>query len=316
MGLPDAAGDLLVGPNTGDDAAVYRIAPDRALIATVDFFTPIVDDPADWGRIAAANALSDVYAMGGTPLLCLNIAGWPRDVLPLALLGRVLEAGAAVAREAGAFVAGGHTIDAPEPTYGMAVVGFVHPDHLVTNSAARPGDLLYLTKPIGTGAITTALKNGLATPDVVTAAVETMAALNDKAAAALNTAGAKAGTDVTGFGLLGHLHKLCLASGVSARIESASVPVLAGAREALIAGQTSGGTKRNMAFVAPAVAYADDVSEQTRALLCDAQTSGGLLVAIAPDRAQALEDAYVEQGVVAARIGSIGNERAGSIVVT
>ncbi len=223
-----ADADLLVGFDTADDAAVYRLRDDLAIVFTTDFFTPIVDDPYDWGRVAAANALSDVYAMGGSPLLALNLVAWPRDALPLDLLARVLDGGAAVARSAGCVVAGGHSIDDPEPKYGMAVIGTVHPDRLLTNAGAMAGDALVLTKPIGVGAIVTALKRDLATAAQVSKAVATMTTLNEPARDRALDSGAHAATDVTGFGLLGHLREMAAASAVHAEIDLSSVPVLEG----------------------------------------------------------------------------------------
>ena len=306
---------LLVGNETGDDAAVYRLDDDTALVFTTDFFTPIVDDAFDWGRIAAANALSDVYAMGGKPLLCLNLVGWPAETLPLELLATVLDGGAAVAGEAGALVAGGHTIDDAEPKYGMAVVGIAHPDNVVTNAAAEPGDILVLTKPIGIGAITTAIKRGLASSELATQAVETMTHLNRGAAEAMLAAGVTAATDVTGFGLLGHLHKLLLASGVAADIGSRAVPVLEGARDLVEAGAVAGGTRRNMAFVDPWVSFDPAVGEADRILLADAQTSGGLLIACPPDHLDELRAGLAERGEHGAGIGRVVQGRAGTVRV-
>ena len=268
-------GDLLVGLDDGDDAAVVRIAPGAAVVATADFFTPVVDDAYDWGRIAAANALSDVYAMGGAPVVAVNLLAWPRDVLPYELAREVLHGGLAVARTAGCHVGGGHSVDDPEPKYGMAVTGIADPDRLLRNDAGRPGLPLTLTKPLGIGVLNTRHK---ATGEVFAHAVETMAALNADAAAAALAAGARCATDVTGFGLLGHLHKLARASGVTAVVDSAAVPYLDGAREAVRAGYVSGGTRRNLAWVRP-YAQLDAVDEEDVLLVADAQTSGGLLVA-------------------------------------
>ncbi|GGP78603.1 selenide, water dikinase SelD [Saccharothrix coeruleofusca] len=266
-------GQLLVGLDTGDDAAVVGIRPDLALVATTDFFTPVVDDPYDWGRIAAANALSDVYAMGGTPVVALNLLGWPRDVLPLELAGEVLRGGLDVAAEAGCHVAGGHSVDDPEPKYGLAVTGLVDPGAVMRNDAGAAGVPLSLTKPLGLGVLNNRHK---ATGEVFPHAVETMAALNRDASRAAVAAGIRCATDVTGFGLLGHLHKLARASGVTAVVDSTAVPYLDGAREALRDGYVSGGTRRNLDWVAPHVDLggADDAL-----LLADAQTSGGLLLA-------------------------------------
>src|SRR5207249_11095021 len=293
---------ILVDAAARDDAAVFRFTADRAIVATVDFFTPIVDDAYDFGRIAAANAFSDVYAMGATPLLALNLVGWPRDTLPYDLLGEVLRGGADVARAAGAFVLGGHSIDDPEPKYGMAVVGEVHPDRIVTNSGARPGDALVLTKPLGTGVLTTALKQDLLTEADLAPAVAAMTTLNAGAARAMLAMGKSvhAATDVTGFGLLGHLRTLLEASGVAAELTAAAVPLLPHARQAAERGAIPGGTTRNVAGVADAVTYADGVDGTTRLLLADAQTSGGLLIAVAPDRADTLVAALGREGTLAA----------------
>jgi selenide,water dikinase len=268
-----ASADLLVGLDDGDDAAVLRIDESTAIVATADFFTPVVDDAYDWGRIAAANALSDVYAMGGRPVLAVNLVGWPRDVLPTELLTEVLRGGLDIAREAGCHVAGGHSIDDPEPKYGMAVTGLVHPDRLLRNDAARPGLPLTLTKPLGIGVLNSRHK---VTGEVFPQAVETMTQLNREASQLALAAGARAATDVTGFGLLGHLLKLARASGVTAVIDSAAVPFLDGAREALRDGYVSGGTHRNLDWVRPHLAA--EVDEDELLLLADAQTSGGLLV--------------------------------------
>jgi selenide,water dikinase len=273
-----AAGDLLVGAAEGDDAAVLRLDDERALVLTTDFFTPIVDDPADWGRIAAANALSDVYAMGGRPLFAVNLAAWPGEGLDLAILGQVLRGGAEVAAQAGCFIAGGHTIDDPVPKYGLAVTGLADPARLMTIDRANPGDQLILTKAIGTGVVATALKGGQAPEDVITAAVASMTLLNAGASQAALQAGVRAATDVTGFGLLGHLFKLARASGVSAVVDHAAVPLIEGTRTAARAGHMPGGSRRNLEWVLPHTGTGA-VSEEDLLLLADAQTSGGLLVA-------------------------------------
>ena len=297
---------ILVDAATRDDAAVFRLSADRAIVATVDFFTPIVDDPYDFGRIAAANAFSDVYAMGGTPLLALNLVGWPRDTLPYELLGEVLRGGGDVARAAGAFVLGGHSIDDPEPKYGMAVVGEVHPDRITTNAGARPGDALVLTKPIGTGVLTTALKRDLVSEAELAPAVAAMTTLNAAAARAMLAVGVHAATDVTGFGLLGHLHSLLEASGAAAEVTAQAVPLLPHARDMAARGAVPGGTQRNLTSLADAVSFAVGVEETTRVLLCDAQTSGGLLIAVPPDKTEALVTALArEQAPAAAVIGRV-----------
>ena len=265
--------DLLVGLDDGDDAAVVRIDDRTAVVATADFFTPVVDDAYDWGRIAAANALSDVYAMGGRPVVAVNLVGWPREKLPKELLGEVLRGGNDVAREAACFVAGGHSIDDPEPKYGMAVTGLVDPDRLLRNDSATAGLPITLTKPLGVGVLNNRHKS---TGEVFPAAVASMVALNRDAAVAAVEAGAKAATDVTGFGLLGHLYKMMRASGVTAVVDAAAVPYLDGARDALRDRYVSGGTKRNLDWVRPHLA--STTSEDDLLLLADAQTSGGLLV--------------------------------------
>jgi len=269
--------DVLVGLDTGDDAAVVRIEDGMAVVATADFFTPVVDDAYDWGRIAAANALSDVYAMGGRPLVAVNLVGWPRDLLPIELLREVLRGGLDVAREAGCVVGGGHSIDDPEPKYGMAVTGVADPDRLLRNDAAEPGLPISLTKPLGVGVLNNRHK---ATGEVFGQAVESMVRLNRAASEAALAAGVRAATDVTGFGLLGHLYKMARASGVTAVIDAAAVPYLDGARQAVADGYVSGGTRRNLDWVRPHLFAAVDaaVDEDELILLADAQTSGGLLV--------------------------------------
>ncbi|MCD2187427.1 selenide, water dikinase SelD [Actinomycetospora soli] len=270
----ERVGELVVGLEDGDDAAAVTIRDGLALIATTDFFTPVVDDPYDWGRIAAANALSDVYAMGGRPVVALNLLCWPRDVLPYEMAAEVLRGGLAVADEAGCHVAGGHSVDDPEPKYGMAVTGTADPAKLIRNDAGRAGLPLTLTKPLGLGVLNNRHK---VTGEVSAAAVGTMTTLNAAASRAAVEAGIVAGTDVTGFGLLGHAFKLARASGVTAVIDTAAVPYLEGAREALREGYVPGGSRRNLDWVAPE-SDLDGASEEDRILLADAQTSGGLLL--------------------------------------
>lgn len=296
--------DLIVGIRGSDDAGVYRLSDELALVQTVDFFTPIVDEAFDWGRIAAANALSDVYAMGGRPVTALQVVGWPRDGLSLDLLGDVLEGGAAVLDEAGCALAGGHTIDDPEPKYGLAVTGLIHPDDLVTNAGAEPGDVLVLTKPIGTGLIATAIKRGRAHTVQRDAAVASMAALNEGAATAMRRVGVRAATDVTGFGLLGHVGELIRASGVSASIDAGTVPLLPGVRELAAAGVVPGGTTRNLDSARRFTDFggADDV---TQIVLADAQTSGGLLVAVDAPLERAFLQALADEGVTGTTIGRV-----------
>ncbi|MBT2568067.1 selenide, water dikinase SelD [Arthrobacter sp. ISL-85] len=273
IGQPGA--EVLVGLDSGDDAAAVLVREDLAVLTTADFFTPVVNDAFDWGRIAAANALSDIYAMGGRPVTAINLVGWPRGVLPMELMTEVLRGGLSVAAQAGCPVLGGHSIDDPEPKYGMAVTGVAHPDRLLRNDAAQPGLPITLTKPIGVGLLNNRHKQ---TGEVFAEAVETMAALNRDAADAAVAAGVRAATDVTGFGLLGHLYKMVRASGVGAVIDLKAVPLIDGAREALRDGFVSGGTRRNLDWVRPHVSTAPGVTGDDLLLLADAQTSGGLLV--------------------------------------
>jgi selenide,water dikinase len=269
------AGRLLVGLDSGDDAAAVLIDGGTALIVTTDFFTPVVDDPYDWGRIAAANALSDVYAMGGRPVVAVNLLGWPRDVLPFELAAETLRGGLDVCGLAGCHLAGGHSVDDPEPKYGLAVTGIADPDRLLRNDSGKPGTPLSLTKPLGIGVLNSRHK---ATGERFGEAIDVMTTLNAEASRAALAAGVECATDVTGFGLLGHLHKLARASGVTAVIDSAAVRYLDGARQALADGYVSGGTRRNLDWVAPHVDLSR-VDQDEALLLADAQTSGGLLIA-------------------------------------
>jgi selenide,water dikinase len=272
---PGATNGLVVGLDDGDDAAAVLFGEDgEVVISTTDFFTPVVDDPYDWGRIAAANALSDVYAMGGVPLLAINLLGWPRGVLPMEVAAEVLRGGQEVCTRARTPLAGGHSIDNPEPIYGLAVTGRGHRDRLLRNDAATAGLPLTLTKPLGVGVLNNRHK---ATGESFPEAVASMTTLNADASAAALDAGIRAATDVTGFGLLGHLYKMCRASGVSAVIDHAAVPLLAGVRESLAQGFVPGGSRRNLAWVAPHVH--SELEEEELILLADAQTSGGLLLA-------------------------------------
>jgi|SRR6185437_3619362 len=299
---------LLVGSATADDAAVFELAPGVGLVQTVDFFTPIVDDPYEFGRIAAANAMSDVYAMGGTPLTALNLVAFPLERLGGELLGEILRGGLDAATEAGCTVVGGHSIDDPEPKYGMAVTGIVDPARMLTNDRARPGDALVLTKPLGVGAITTAAKRGEGGGEMLASAVATMRELNAEARDAALAAGARAATDVTGFGLLGHLHSMALHSGVAAEVWAAEVPGLPGACELLGSGAgLSGGTRRNLEYALGWTRFGEDVSEVQRLLAADATTSGGLLVAVSPERAGQLPGTVV---------GVVVDGDAGAVLVT
>jgi selenide,water dikinase len=297
---------VLVGNSTNDDAAVYRLSAEQALVATVDYFTPIVDEPYDFGQIAAANALSDVYAMGARPIYALAICGFPRDRLDEGVLEEILRGGVEKASEAGIPVVGGHSIDDAEPKYGLAVTGIVHPDRIVKNVGARPGDRLFLTKPIGSGIVATAIKRGAADRELIRRAVNVMATLNRAASDAMLEVGVRAATDVTGFGLLGHLAEMTTGSGVAARVSASTVPVIEGARELAHADVVPGGTRRNHAGVAGVVRWPATMAEAEQLLLSDAQTSGGLLLAVAPERAEALRAALGRVGTLAAaEIGEI-----------
>jgi len=299
--------DLLVGRGAGDDAGVVRVREDLALIQTVDFFTPIVDDPALFGRIAATNALSDVYAMGGVPLTAMNVVAFPRKTLPLEVLRDILRGGLDVIQEAGALLVGGHSIEDPELKYGLSVTGTVHPERVVTNAGALPGDRMILTKPIGTGVIATAIKRGQASPAVADEAVRWMTTLNRDAAEAIQEVGVHAATDVTGFGLLGHALELAAASRVTIEIRVSSVPLITGARDLAAQGLFPGGSVANRNFCQRALTLDAGVDSLLADLLADAQTSGGLLIAVAPDRADGLHAAldgrqvpHPEVGVVVA----------------
>jgi selenide,water dikinase len=298
---------LLVGSETADDAAVYRVADDLAIVSTVDFFTPIVDDPYDFGRIAATNALSDVYAMGGRPITALNLVAFSLDQLGGDVLREILRGGSDVSAAAGVAVVGGHSIDDPEPKYGMAVTGTVHPERLLRNSTAAAGHELWLSKPVGGGVATTAAKREVASPELTERTIEVMTTLNASASEAALAAGASGATDVTGFGLLGHLHEMCDASGVGVVVEAGAVPAIEGVIDLLLsdAPPVAGGTRRNREWVEEWVDWDDAVPEHLRWLLCDAMTSGGLLVAAPPGSEPA--------GV---KIGSLTDAPAGRITVT
>ncbi|CAN5753285.1 selenide, water dikinase SelD [soil metagenome] len=297
---------MLVDAGTSDDAAVYAIDEHRALVATVDFFTPIVDDAYDFGRIAAANALSDIYAMGARPRFALNLVGFPRDLLASGMLEEILRGAGDVALEAGIAVIGGHSIDDREPKYGMCVIGEADPSLITRNSTAQPGDVLVLTKPIGTGIIGTAIKQGAASADVIRDAVASMATLNRGAAEAMIRVGVSAATDITGFGLPGHLLNMPRASGVGATLHADTIPLLPGAAELAAAGHIAGGTRRNVEDTAADIDWADELTELQRLILCDAQTSGGLLIAVPPHRAERLiAELIVENTPVATAVGEI-----------
>jgi selenide,water dikinase len=312
--LPPVSADVLVAADTGDDAAVFRLPSGEGLIATLDFFTPIVDDPYDWGRIAATNALSDVYAMGGRPILALNIVNWPVDDLPLEMLARVIQGGVDVAAADGVVVAGGHSITDPEPKYGMVALGLVDPDDVVRNSTAPARAGLFLTKPLGLGIVSTAIKRGIADDDLVAAAIGLMTTTNRAGAEAMHDAGAEAATDVTGFGLLGHLHRMLEASGAAAELDAGAIPlmdtrILDLARSDVV----PGGTKRNLAYVRTHTEFGE-LSEPERLILADAQTSGGLLIAARNE--PSMEAAFREHDVPFARIGTVVPGGPGRITVS
>jgi len=305
--------NLIVGLQTSDDAGVWELPSGETLVQTVDFFTPIVDDAYDWGRIAAANALSDVYAMGGTPITALQLVSWPRAGLPFDLLGEVLRGGADIMASSGTTIVGGHSIDDPEPKYGFAVTGLVPRDGVITNAGARPGDRLILTKPLGVGVITTALKRGVCPPAFAEAAVATMTTLNADAVAPMQKVGVNAATDITGFGLLGHLREMAIASNVGAVLEAMAVPVLDGVRQLVEADVYAGGSERNLVSVRPFIT-SDKVDETTVRILADAQTSGGLLISLSADRSDELVHALAAAGTLAADI--IGEIVAGPATIT
>lgn len=297
-----------MGTATGDDAAVWRLDESRALVVTTDFLTPVVDDPRAWGAVAAANAVSDVYAMGGRPLLALNIVCWNDEELPIEMLGEVLAGGHDIARLGGFVIAGGHTVTDPEPKYGLAVVGEVHPDRILTNAGLRPGDALVLTKPLGIGVVTTAIKRDGAPASVIAAAVASMTRLNDIGSRVALAAGATGATDVTGFGLLGHLGRMAAESRVDVELEVASIPVLDGVRELAAAGFVPGGSGRNLRWVADRLDRGR-AAELDVTLLADAQTSGGLVFGVDPD---AVDAVLAELGATGHTAACIGTARAGT----
>jgi selenide,water dikinase len=297
--------DLIVGRGDADDAGVVRVRDDLALIQTIDFFTPIVDDPRTFGRIAAANALSDVYAMGGRPLTAMNVACFPRKSLPLEVLREVLLGGLEVAERADTLIVGGHTVEDSEFKYGLSVTGTVHPDRVVTNAGARDGDRLILTKPLGTGVLATAIKGGMAGPEVEVEAVGWMTTLNRDAAEAMQEVGVHACTDVTGFGLLGHALEMAVASKVTLELEALAVPLIPGTGELAAAGMIPAGSFANLRFCERAVTVEAGVDPLLVDLLADAQTSGGLLISVAGDRAEALHDALESRRVPHPEIGRV-----------
>ena len=301
----DGYKNVIVGPELLDDAGVVEVSKDLAIVTTVDYFTPVVDDAFDFGAIAAANSLSDLYAMGGQPISALNVVGFPEKILPLSLLREIIRGGLSVAEEAGMPIVGGHTVKSPEPFYGLAVTGAVHPKKVLTNASAKAGDLLYLTKPLGTGLITTALKNGKAPKDVVEGAVKYMKMLNREASEAVLATDICAVTDVTGYGLLGHLGQMMAASNKMAVVHFDSVPVMKGAMELAKADQFPSGSRSNLLSVGPDTEWVDDLEKHEKLLLADAQTSGGLLIAISPELATRLEIELTSRNVGFSRIGEV-----------
>ncbi len=306
---------VLVGLNTADDAGVIRLSDELALVVTVDIFTPIVDDPYMYGQISAANSLSDVYAMGGTPYCALNIVGFPKDIFPIEVLAEILRGGADKAREANTVILGGHTISDDELKYGLAVTGLIHPDKIITNANARPGDVLILTKPIGTGTITTALKAGKGTEPMIKYVTQLMVRLNKTAAEVCLRVGINACTDITGFGLLGHALEVAHGSGVGLVFKFDDVPFIPDAVETTKKGFVPGGTKANHLYAAPDVEYADRLGMNEQYLLCDPQTSGGLLISVPEDRAERLRKELTDAGDTACIIGYVTKENKGKIKV-
>lgn len=302
-----------MGLDHPDDAGVFQLASGQALVQTVDFFTPVVDDPYDWGRVAAANAISDVYAMGGEPVTALQIVAWPRQGLSLDLLADVQRGGAEILAEAGCALIGGHSVDDPEPKYGLAVTGLVDPDRILTKGGAQPGDLLVLTKPLGTGVISTAIKRDAASLEQIAAATDTMVRLNRDAAVAAVAHDVLAATDVTGFGLLGHLMEMVEASGIKAVVDHRRVPLLPGVVELAAAGLVPAGSRRNLTAVEPVTDFRS-IDSVYRIVLADAQTSGGLVMAVPPSSAAGLLDALDRAGSLAAAVIGEITEGAGIVV--
>ena len=307
---------VLLGVGARDDAAVYALRKDLAMVQTVDFITPIVDDPYTFGAIAAANALSDIYAMGARPVTALNLAAFPVRSLPLQILEEILRGAAETVTEAGATTVGGHTIDDPDPKFGLAVTGLVHPDRIVRKAGGRPGDALILTKPLGTGILTTALDRRLIGEEDIREAVTTMRGLNRAAAEAMVAVGVHACTDITGFGLLGHLHELTQAGGVSARIFLGRIPVLPGVWDLARRDAVPGGSRNNQRYLMEHLTWGEGIKPDEQVVLCDAQTSGGLLMAVPPRQKARLLAALDERGVLAREIGKITRGNPGRIHVT
>ncbi len=308
--------NVLVGTNTADDAAVYKISDELAIVQTVDFFTPVVDDPYMFGMITAANALSDIYAMGARPLFALNIAAFPAKKLPLEMLGEILRGGSDKAREAGVSIIGGHTISDPEPKYGMSVTAVIHPDKVVTNAGARVGDILVLTKPLGSGIITTAMKRDLVSQKTADTAVEVMCTLNKTAAEVMVGVGVNACTDITGFGFLGHLYEMVKSSGVGAQISMAKVPFIPETLDLIATGVAPGGSYKNLQFLQDKLSPQKGISKDQLLMLADAQTPGGLLMAVSADRAEHLINELRAAGVATvAVVGEIAADSGGKIII-
>ena len=306
----------MVGFNGQDDAAVIRLSDGRLLVQTVDFFTPIVDDPYQFGQIAAANSLSDIYAMGGTPQFALNIVGFPINDLPKEMLTTILQGGADKAQEAGISIVGGHSVDDKEPKYGMVVTGEVDEQNLVKNDGAKPGDILVLTKPIGTGIIATAIKKGLTSKEIIQRAVDIMSTLNDVASKLMIELKIKAATDITGFGLLGHLSEICKASKVTAEIDYNLLPLLPGTLELANDGIIPGGTKRNLSYAESFTQFQEDRTDIEKLITSDAQTSGGLLISISPEKTESFLQLFNKQSSIKAhKIGKITEKREKAILV-
>jgi selenide,water dikinase len=308
--------NVIVGYDESDDAAVYKISDDLAMVQTVDYFTPIVDDPYEFGSIASANAISDIYAMGAKPIMGLNIVGFPVDKLPMDVLVQILRGGSDKAKEAGITIAGGHTIDDNEPKYGMVITGLVHPDKIIRNSGAKPGDVLVLTKPIGTGIITTAMKEDIASQETAEYAIKVMSTLNKSAAECMIQIGVNACTDITGFGLLGHLHEIVSASFVGSEISLKEVPIINGTYELADDLIIPAGTMRNHEYLSDYVIW-DDISYEYQMILCDSQTSGGLLISVSEEKSNDLVKALQSSGTLAsATIGRIIQDDQHKIRVT
>ena len=308
---------VIVGFNGHDDAAVVRLDDGKLLVQTVDFFTPIVDDPYQFGQIAAANSLSDIYAMGAKPIFALNIVGFPINDLPNEILTTILQGGADKAKEAGIPTVGGHSVDDKEPKYGLVVTGEVEEKNIVTNKSATPGDVLVLTKPLGTGIIATAIKKGVVKNDVIRAAVESMSSLNELSSKIMVELGVKTATDVSGFGLLGHLNEICEASKVSAEIKYDDLPLLPGVNKLASDGIISEGTKRNLSFAESFTQFLEDRTKIEKLITSDAQTSGGLLISLPPDSAKIFIKKFNERSPIKAQeIGNIIKQKTNTIYVT